>query len=68
MDLSIRKAVIANLNNSTYDDIKKTVLDAINTQEEKVLPGLGVIFELYWNNSTEEEKGQIISKITKIVN
>ena len=68
MNLSIRKAVIANLNNSTYDDVRKTITDAVSTQEEKVLPGLGVIFELYWNNCSEEEKGQIIGKITKVVN
>ena len=41
MNLSIRKAVIANLNNSTYDDVRKTITDAVSTQEEKVLPGLG---------------------------
>ena len=50
MDLDIRKAVLANLNNSTYDDVYKTVTDAISSSEEKTLPGLGVMFELYWNN------------------
>lgn len=68
MDLSIRKAVLANLNNSTYDDIKKTILDSIKLDEEKVLPGLGVIFELYWSNCSDEEKEHIIGKITNAVN
>ena len=68
MDLDIRKAVLANLNNSTYDDVYKTVTDAISSTEEKTLPGLGVMFELYWNNLSQEEKNNTISKITDALN
>lgn len=68
MDLDIRKAVLTNLNNSTYDDVYKTVNDAISSNEEKTLPGLGVIFELYWNNLSQEEKNTTISKITDALN
>ncbi len=68
MDLDIRKAVLANLNNSTYDDVRKTIDDALATQEEKVLPGLGVMFEVYMHNCSEEERSQVVSKITKALN
>ncbi|HPX21056.1 MAG TPA: small acid-soluble spore protein SspI, partial [Bacilli bacterium] len=46
MDINIRRAVIANLKGSSAEDIKKTIVDAISLGEEKVLPGLGVLFEL----------------------
>lgn len=65
MDLNIRKAVTENLNNSSYDEIKKTIYDAMNIPEEKVLPGLGVIFEIYWKNCDDMEKEKVVDTITK---
>lgn len=65
MDLNIRKAVTENLNNSSYDEIKKTIVDAMNIPEEKVLPGLGVIFEIYWKNCDDMEKEKVVDTITK---
>lgn len=63
MDLDIRKAVLANLNDSTWDDVSKTITDAVNTQEEKVLPGLGVMFEVFWKSCNDNEKNQVVSKL-----
>ena len=51
MDISIRKAVIDNLKNATTDEVFKTIEDATTTKEEKVLPGLGVLFEVLWKSS-----------------
>lgn len=56
MDLDIRKAVFNNLNKASHDDIEATINDAISLGEEKTLPGLGVLFELLWNNASEDWK------------
>ncbi|MEO3111119.1 small acid-soluble spore protein SspI, partial [Turicibacter sanguinis] len=46
MNFDLRKAVIANLDDSNYDEIRETIMDAIESGEEKTLPGLGVMFEI----------------------
>lgn len=63
MNLDIRKAVLANLANATDQDVRGTITDAINMREEKVLPGLGVLFELYWNSANEATRSQVVSAI-----
>lgn len=64
MDLNIRKAVMNNLNNASYDDIFQTIKDAVSIDEEKVLPGLGVMFEVLWKKSDESQKNWIVQSIT----
>lgn len=64
MDLSIRKNVIENIKNDNYEDIITTINESVNTGDEIVLPGLGVILELFWNNLKLEDK-EYIAKIIK---
>lgn len=63
MDLNIRKAIYANISNNDQEQLEATIVDAINNGEEKMLPGLGVLFELIWNHSDEEEKKEMISSL-----
>lgn len=65
MNFDLRNAVLANLDNSSYDDVHETIIDAISSGEEKTLPGLGVLFEVLWNGSNDSEKDSLISKITQ---
>lgn len=65
MDINIRRAVLQNMNQSTFDDVKSTVLDAISSGEEKMLPGLGVLFEVLYNASDEQSKQDIINKLVQ---
>jgi len=65
MNIDIRQAVKNNLNNSSFEDVKSTIVDAMGIKEEKVLPGLGALFEIYWNSIGEEEKNNIVSAITE---
>jgi len=64
MNFDLRNAVLSNLDDSGYDDINETIVDAIRSGEEKTLPGLGVLFEVLWNSSNISEKDSIISRIT----
>ena len=65
MNFDLRKAVIANLDDSNYDEIRETIIDAIESGEEKTLPGLGVMFEILWNGSNDNEKEKLVSRITE---
>ena len=65
MNFDLRKAVIANLDDSNYDEIRETIIDAIESGEEKTLPGLGVMFEILWNGSNDSEKETMVSRITQ---
>lgn len=67
MDINIRKAVIQNLNNANFDTVSSTIEDAMTIQEEKVLPGLGVMFELVWKSANPDLKNTIINSIVTAV-
>lgn len=65
MNFDLRQAVIANLDDSNYDEIRETIIDAIESGEEKTLPGLGVMFEILWNGSNDGEKENLVSRISE---
>lgn len=68
MDLDIRKAVLTNLNKASFDDVTATINDAISLGEEKTLPGLGVLFELLWNNASEDWKDNCTKQLVDYLN
>ena len=63
MNLNLRNAVIHNVANNTQDQLEDTIVDAIQSGEEKMLPGLGVLFEIIWNNASEDEKKEMLSTL-----
>lgn len=65
MDIDIRKAILHNLKDNSRDELEATIVDAIEDGQEKLLPGLGVLFELIWKQSTEEEKLEMLEALEK---
>lgn len=63
MDLNIRKAILHNISNNDQSQLEATIVDAIQAGEEKMLPGLGVLFELIWNQSSEQDKQEMIEAL-----
>ncbi len=63
MDLNLRNAVIHNVSGNTQDQLEDTIVDAIQSGEEKMLPGLGVLFEVIWQNSSENEKKEMLDTL-----
>jgi small acid-soluble spore protein I (minor) len=63
MDLNIRKAILHNLSSNDQNQLEATIVDAIQAGEEKMLPGLGVLFELIWEQSTSEDKQEMIQAL-----
>lgn len=65
MSFNLRGAILANVSGSNEQEIEATITDAMQSGEEKMLPGLGVLFEVYWRNASEQEKNQMVSQITQ---
>lgn len=63
MDLNLRKAILSNIATNDQQQLEATIVDAIQNGEEKMLPGLGVLFELIWKQSDETEKKEMIDAL-----
>lgn len=60
MNLNLRNAIIHNVTGNTQEQLQDTIVDAIQNGEEKMLPGLGVLFEVIWQNASESEKTEML--------
>lgn len=63
MNLNLRNAILHNVTGNTQDQLKDTIVDAIQNGEEKMLPGLGVLFEVIWQNSSEQDKQEMLQTL-----
>lgn len=63
MDIDIRKHIISNFKDTEVNEIKESIESSIAEKDEVTLPGLGVFFEILWNNSNEELKETILNTI-----
>lgn len=60
MDNDIRNYIIKNLKDCNKEDIRATILSSVNSSDEVILPGLGVLFEMVWNNNDSNLQNNII--------
>lgn len=63
MDIDIRKAILQNIKENSRDELETTVADAVKDGEEKMLPGLGFLFELIWQEANEDERLEMIDTL-----
>lgn len=63
MNLNLRNAIIHNVSGNSQAELEDTIVDAIQNGEEKMLPGLGVLFEIIWKNSSEDEKKEMLETL-----
>ena len=62
-NIDIRTYIIENFKDDNEEKIKNSIETTIKFRDEDALIGLGVLFELLWNNMTEEEKKTNLTKI-----
>ncbi|MDF2725092.1 MAG: small acid-soluble spore protein [Paenibacillus sp.] len=55
MLLNLRQAIIQRVHDKNTDELVQVIHDSIGG-DDKALPGLGVLFELIWENSSEEQQ------------
>ena len=61
--MDIRGYIKSNFKDDDINSIKESIVESIKSKDEVLLPGLGVFFELVWNNSSEDERINILKKI-----
>lgn len=64
-NIDVRKYIINNFKDDTLEEINSSIEESISSKDDDTLIGLGVLFELAWKNSNEEEKNKILSNIKK---
>ncbi len=68
LNLNLRHAVISNVSGNSQDQLQDTIVDAIQSGEEKMLPGLGVLFEVIWQNANNEDKKEMLTMLEQGLN
>jgi small acid-soluble spore protein I (minor) len=63
MNLNLRKAIIHNVSGNNQEELKDTIVDAIQGGEEKTLPGLGVLLEVFWQNADPQEQQMLLDTL-----
>ena len=63
MDISIREYIKNNFKDSDENELKDAINLSIKEGEEEALPGLGVLMEILWLKSSEEERNLALNKI-----
>lgn len=63
MNLDIRENVISKIKEDDEKSIIAMINESVITNDELVLPGLGVMMELFWNDLNDSEKMNIANII-----
>lgn len=56
MDLNLRKAIKNNIAGNNEEQLQATIVDAVESGEEKMLPGLGVLLKCSGRAPTKRTK------------
>lgn len=65
MNFNLRGAIIQNVSGNSEDQLRDTIVDAIQVGEEKMLPGLGVLFEIIWQNADPNEQKMMLENLAE---
>ncbi len=63
MNIDIRKHIANNFKGANLNEIKDSIISSIKDKEELALPGLGVFFEILWENSDDDSKAYILNTL-----
>lgn len=64
-NIDVRQYIVNNFKDSSVEEIRDSIVESITSKEEDTLIGMGVLFELLWNNSSKEEQDTFLSNIKK---
>lgn len=65
MNIDIRNHIKDNFKDCDIDEIKSSIEASVSDKDEITLPGIGVLFELLWENSNDEDKDNILKILEK---
>jgi len=64
VEIDIRQAIVNRVQDKNEDELADIIEGSIHT-EDMALPGLGVLFEMIWQNSTEAARKKMVSVLRK---
>lgn len=67
-NIDVRKYIVNNFKEDNIEDIEKSISESIKSKEDDPLIGLGVLFEIMWNNSDNVLRNSILLNIKKGLN
>ena len=65
MNINIRESIKDNFKGADAGEIKASIESSITDGEEITLPGLGVFFEIMWENSDSDLQNVLVDNIKK---
>lgn len=65
--MNIRNALLNKLHNTTPAELKEIIDGGIASKEETILPGLGVLFEEYYNSLNKMQKDDMIQTLCNLL-
>lgn len=65
--MDIRTALKNNLSRISQAELKNTIETGIASQEETILPGLGVLFEMYYQSLNSNQKEACLHSLTQLL-
>lgn len=62
MILSLRQAIVQRVQGKSAEELTEVINDSIGG-DDKALPGLGVLFELIWENSEPDARNSMVAAL-----
>lgn len=63
MNVNIREYIRNNFKKADASEIEESIKSSISSNDEVILPGLGVLFEIVWQNCSEDVKNNILQTL-----
>ncbi len=63
MNVNIREYIRNNFKKADSSEIEESIESSISSNDEVILPGLGVLFEIVWQNCSEDVKNNILQTL-----
>lgn len=65
MNIDIRKHIVDTFKDASQDEIRASIQSSIEDKDEMTLPGIGVFFEILWENSDDDSRQYVLNTIEK---
>ncbi|WP_424767113.1 small acid-soluble spore protein SspI [Paenibacillus sp. sgz302251] len=62
--IDLRQAIVMRVQDNSAKELSEVIEDSVGA-DEKALPGLGVLFEMIWQQSTEPEQSRMVDSLYK---
>lgn len=62
--IDLRQAIVMRVQDNSAKELTEVIVDSIGA-DERTLPGLGVLFEMIWQQSSETDQGRMVDSLYK---